>query len=130
MRCINRANPIQFPSCSKANDVIGKPGGGPTQHRGDRRGGGGTAEKAAREKNAQIPSLVGGWGQGGVSAKNLTSRGQTNGLKMAQNGLKKNLTPEVKHSHTTIAGENDQLCRPGWGSGCLHKAGAGTVAAY
>ena len=39
-----------------------KPGGGPTQHRGDRRGGGGAIEKAAREKNAQIPPLVGGWG--------------------------------------------------------------------
>ena len=27
--------------------LIGKPGGGPTQHRGDRRDGGGTVEKAA-----------------------------------------------------------------------------------
>ena len=46
--------------CSSVS--IGKPGGGPTQHKGIRRGGGGTVEKAAREKNAQIPPLVGDWG--------------------------------------------------------------------
>ena len=53
---------------------IGKPGGGPTQHKGIRRGGGGTTEKAAREKNAQIPPSVGGWGSEAGAGRTDSSR--------------------------------------------------------
>ena len=41
-----------FASLETKPVVHWKPGGGPTQHRGDRRGSGGATEKAAREKKA------------------------------------------------------------------------------
>ena len=44
------------------SDGYWKPGGGPTQHRGDQRGGGGAVEKAAREKKCANSAFGGGVG--------------------------------------------------------------------